>query len=341
MQSKGSEARNYLAACDCAWLRISRQASYHSRQMTTSTKKRADNYRLALKLMLAELGDMAFDVKFFKGIDALFDAILRTTWEEMLRDGCISRLGADQYRLTAEGWLTALEEGGAVSSTAFMTRLGKVLATLKAYVKPRMRTEIVSLSEIASKSGEPEGFIFNIIDSRASSTLNSGRIGAKWYERGRLVEIPVDFSIEPIDIAASFTVEHLEKIEELEQRLEEAERDRALFHCPHCDAEMVGGGDQDFPEYHCIVSYQTFACGMVTADGEEDTPCPCGPRWPKLDEFEFQTEQQGKQWICRAIPKTDRARRVHFVEERGYTKEEADAKARKRAGPKKRGEPLW
>jgi hypothetical protein len=308
--------------------------------MTTGTKKRADNYRLALKLMLAELGDMAFDLKFFRGANVPFVAILRTTWEEMLRNGCVTHHGTDHYRLTAKGWLMALEEGGAVSSTAFMARLGRVLATIKAYVKPRIQTEFVSLSEIASKSGEPEGFIFNIIDSRASSTLNSGRIGAKWYERGRLVEIPVDFSIEPIDIAASFTVEHLEKIEELEQRLEELKRDRAQFHCPHCDAEMVGGGDQDFPEYHSIVTYQTFACGMVTADGEEDAPCPYGPRWPKLDEFEFKSEQHDNHWTCRAIPKTDRARRVHFVEDFGHTKEEAEAKARKRAGPKKKGEPL-
>src|ERR1022692_725014 len=53
------------------------------------------------------------------------------------------------------------------------------------------------------------------------------RTGATWYrnEKGRLVEIPVDFDLEPVDIVTALTVGHLKRIEELEARLEEVEED--------------------------------------------------------------------------------------------------------------------
>jgi hypothetical protein len=142
--------------------------------------------------------------------------------------------------------------------------------------------------------------------------------------------------MEHIDIAASFSVEHLGKIEQLEGRLQEVEEDRAQFHCPHCDARMTGGGEQDFPEHHCIVTYENYACGMVTADGYEEVPCPYGPKWPKSEEFEFRSELHGSVWVCYAIGRTPKAQSVHLLPEHGSTKEEAEDKARAAASPKKR-----
>ena len=246
-------------------------------------------------------------------------------------------LTSPQYRLTAKGWLVGLEISGASASNNFLERLGRVLATMKPHVKGRRDSVVVPLQQIAEESGEAEGLIFNVIDSKASST-GSDRTGANWFEdgRGRLVQIPVDFNLEPVDIASALTEKHLQRIQELEERLKEVEEDRAQFYCPHCDAPLSGVGHQDFPEYHCVVTYESFACGYVSADGGEEHPCPYGPNWPKLDEFEFVTKQDGEMWVCYATGKTDRARRVHIYRELGKTKEEAEALARTAASPKKK-----
>jgi len=108
---------------------------------------------------------------------------------------------------------------------------------MKRHVKGRKDSAVVSLRQIAEESQEPEGFIFNVIDSKGSSTGNE-RTGANWFdgERGRLVEIPVDFNLEPVDVVSALTAPHLQKIQELEERLEAVEEDRAQFHCPYCDA---------------------------------------------------------------------------------------------------------
>lgn len=152
-------------------------------------------------------------------------------------------------------------------------------------------------------------------------------------------EVPVNFSMEPIDIAASLTVEHLQRIETLKVRLQNVEEDRNQFHCPHCDARMVGGGERDYPEYHCIVTYEIYACGMVTEDGNEHVPCPYGPRWPKPEEFDFKSEFHGTFWTCYGLPKTERARTINMIQEFGETREEAESKARDAVLPKKKNTP--
>jgi hypothetical protein len=55
------------------------------------------------------------------------------------------------------------------------------------------------------------------------------------------------FNDESIDIASSLTVRHLEKVKELEERIDAIEEDRAQFHCPHCDAEVCGIAGEDSP----------------------------------------------------------------------------------------------
>ena len=309
--------------------------------MTLANNDRLKNQKDALRLMIEELGDGALDTTFFESDERPFAGqVLRTTWEELAREGHVETVGALQYRLTAKGWLVGLEVTGISKSTAYRERLGRVLAAMKRHVKGRKDSTIVPLWQLAAESGEPDGWIFNVVDSRASSTGNE-RTGAKWYEgaRGRLIEVPVDFNLEPVDLVSALTVQHLKRIEELEARLEEVELDRAQFHCPYCDAPLSTVGHQDYPEYHCIVTYESFECGYGTADGIEETPCPYGPRWPVLDEFDFNTKQEGDLWVCYPTGKTRRARQVHIYREVGSTKEEAEERARNAVAPKKKSAP--
>jgi hypothetical protein len=288
--------------------------------------------------MIEQLGDRAIDTSLFDPTEAQFeDAVLPTTWEELERLDYVDEV-AGSYRLTAKGWLIGVEASRLAQSESYVGRLGHLFATMKSHVKGRKASAVVDLPTLARESGEPEGWIFNVIDSRATTSEESQRTGATWFdnERGRLVEIPVDFNLEPLDVVSALTIRHLERIEELEARLEEFKEDRAQFHCPYCDAPVASIGHQDYPEHHCIVTYQSYECGYSTGDGYEESPCPYGPKWPRVDEFDFVTEQQGTMWLCTPRPKTDRARRANvYVREIGCTKEEAEERARKKVAPKK------
>jgi len=304
--------------------------------MTLAKEDRLENHKAAFTLMMQALGDSALDIGLFDPSQPPFDgAVLRTTWEELARQGFVERVGAFQYRLTARGWLVGVEVTSKSKSPEYIDRLGRLLATMKRHVKGRKDSVIVPLKQLANESGEPEGWIFNVIDSRSSGSVGQ-RTGASWYEgaRGRVVEIPVDFNLEPVDIVSALAVQHLERIEQLEAHLEEVEEDRAQFHCPYCDAPLAGVGHEDFPEHHCIVTYETFTCGFRTADGYEETPCPYGPHWPSLDEFEFITKQDGDWYACQAIGKSERARRVIIHAEMAKTREQAELQAKKAAAPK-------
>jgi hypothetical protein len=179
--------------------------------MTIARREREENHRAAFSLMLQGLGDRAIDTTFFDPAQPPFEGlILRTTWEELARQEYVESVGLpqSQYRLTAEGWLVGLEMSGTSQQGAFQERLGRLLATIKRHVKGRKDSSIVPLQQLADESGEPEGWIFNVIDSKASGTGNQ-RVSASWFggERGRLVEIPVDFNLQPVDIASALRLQ--------------------------------------------------------------------------------------------------------------------------------------
>lgn len=317
-------------------------AIWYTRPVTIARQDREENLRVAFALMLENLGDRAMDTTFFSPAQQPFEnRILRTTWEELVRQEYIEKVCQDQYRLTPKGWQIGIAITGTLNSSAFQERLGRLSAALKRHVKGRHDSVVVPLQDLAIDSGEDEGWIFNIIDSQADDP-DDKRIKARWFEgeRGRLVIIPVDFNMRPVDIASSIMKQHLEKIEELEDRLIDVEHDRAQFHCPFCDAPISGVTSEDFPEHHCIVTYEIFECGYVTADGHEQVPCPSGPNWPGLDEFDFVTKKVGNMWTCYAIGKTDRARRVNSIVKHGRTKAGAEEAAKTAAAPKVKKSPL-
>src|SRR5580700_7597701 len=80
--------------------------------MTVAKQSREVNHREAFELMLEALGDGAIDTSLFDPESAPFwGNVLRTTWEELVRTGYIEEIGT-RYRLTAKGWLLAMEASG-------------------------------------------------------------------------------------------------------------------------------------------------------------------------------------------------------------------------------------
>lgn len=74
--------------------------------MTLATNEREENHRKAFVLMIQELGDRAIDTAFFDlNLPPFEGQLLRTTWEELARQGHVEKLSSSQYRFTAKGWL--------------------------------------------------------------------------------------------------------------------------------------------------------------------------------------------------------------------------------------------
>ena len=154
--------------------------------MTIGRREREENQQVAFSLMMKALGNQAIDTTLFDSEAPPFgESILRTTWEELVRGEHVSNVRSTQYRLTPRGWLAALEVSGAAQSAVYRERLGRVLAAMKAHVKGRRDSKVVDLATLATESKEPEGFLFNIIESRASSPVSAGRHGATWFENER------------------------------------------------------------------------------------------------------------------------------------------------------------
>jgi hypothetical protein len=114
--------------------------------MTVAKDKRRANHCRAFELMLAQLAGRAIDTNLFDAeLPPFAETVLRTTWEELLREGYVEAVGA-RWRLTAKGWLLAIEATTDVSkSPTYRERLGRLLAVMKRHVKGRRDSAIVEL----------------------------------------------------------------------------------------------------------------------------------------------------------------------------------------------------
>ena len=88
--------------------------------------------------MLQELGAGSIQTTFFDGSNPTFKAVLQTSWAELESQGLVIRSSGSKYRLTAHGWLVALEAAGARQSQEFFRKVSKILAALKRCVKGRV-----------------------------------------------------------------------------------------------------------------------------------------------------------------------------------------------------------
>ena len=120
-----------------------------------------------------------------------------------------------------------------------------------------------------------------------------------------------------------------EALERTKVELESTREELVPYKCSDCGAPLVSSHQEDFPEHHCIVSFDTFACGHQTADGFTERPCPKSPQFPRLDDYEFTyKEDSNGRWLCFAKPKTPAAGRVFLPVGQGRTQEEAAAYVR-------------
>jgi len=270
--------------------------------------------------MLAELGMSAIDEALFDPEGATLKEIHLTTWDELVGHGWVEEVELiGKYRFTGTGWLGALRLTGELYDSDFEDKLGKALCAMKAHVKGRARSALASLRQIAEEARLPEGFVYNIIESRLVEQ-HHGRTGAKW--KGRMILIPRDFDIEPTNLNELIHEEADRRIEEFKEHLQFVEEELSRFQCPHCKAALSSTGPVELSE-HDTGSYESFECGYAAIDGWQQRPCPKDPKFPRLEDFELKTVQHGNEWMCYASGKTPYAKQLESMSAPGRTEEEA------------------
>jgi hypothetical protein len=170
--------------------------------MTLSRTERSENIELALKLMMGELGEYGINQLLFEIDKPPYENIYPTTWQYLEDQYLIERLdtmGARHCELTGPGWLQGLRVIGTIEAPDTREKVGKVMAELKRHVEGREEKEFEYVEVIADEAEVPLGFVYNIIESGYIETVLN-RKGAQWYPRAprRMVEIPVDFGLEPL-----------------------------------------------------------------------------------------------------------------------------------------------
>jgi hypothetical protein len=134
--------------------------------MSESPRTREENEREALRIMLNIIGDGRLDSELFEPGDARFKGILATTWEELEEDGCLKRTSIWDYRLTARGWLKALEAARTLGSPEMKEQLGKVCAAIKRRCEEGGRhRDGTTIQELAEETGFSEDWIYNVVET--------------------------------------------------------------------------------------------------------------------------------------------------------------------------------
>jgi hypothetical protein len=170
--------------------------------MSASERTRQDSMVLAVRLVMQDLGEpyewQEHDAKAPK-----FDAVLRTTWDELAERGLVHARSFDRYWLTGPGWIAGLKLTGRFEEPAFREKAGKLQASLKARVKTSNRQQWGSASrtELAIETGLSEFFVYDAIDSGLLGAL-FGVIDAHWSEGDSMkgwIDIPPRFGLNELD----------------------------------------------------------------------------------------------------------------------------------------------
>jgi hypothetical protein len=174
--------------------------------MTLSADARKQAIRDALTLMLAAVGDRAFDEAFcdVRRHDvsvAPFDGLSWTTWEDLEARSYVRpahSIGLRTFRLTGAGWIAALKVARQYDTPAQKNR---ILTLRQALIdankgRPALGT-LVSIPEIVEWTGLPRGWVTSAVLSQLlASWFKDDRMR---LEIGRDIRIPSRFAADRIE----------------------------------------------------------------------------------------------------------------------------------------------
>ena len=263
--------------------------------MSLSAETRRKDALALLNLLYIKLCDLPIDCTALDSGDAVFAAIPNTSWEELVSEGLLTKRGNSHYLFTAKGWSEALFLYGNPSDPAFQERLGKLSKVLKARVKGRGDSVLVTLEQVTTDSGLLSGWVFNAIDAHLVARIY-GRNDAGWLEgaRGRLIEVPRDFGLVEIDLFADLRAENL-RLTETVEHMEELYGD---YRCGFCSAPLTTRTPWEH-EYGTEEASE-YACGMTVGAPHGDAPCTKDPKFPRFEDYSLDVEREGDVWRCYA-----------------------------------------
>jgi hypothetical protein len=161
------------------------------------TKSKGDlsvNKALALQLIGQHCANAPIGDEYEMGLPQ-FQLVLKTTWQALNDDQYI-RVSTWHFKLTAKGWVKALEATGRLCDDKMKEDLGNLSGRLKDCLHGRGNgPALVGTDEIVNKTGLPHYWVVNAIHSRLIERCLR-RVGAFWAEDDHVesvIEVPVRF----------------------------------------------------------------------------------------------------------------------------------------------------
>jgi len=122
--------------------------------MSASEKDRQENMVLALRLMMQDLRE-PYEWQEHDAKTPKFDAVLRTTWDELAERGLVKPRTFDRYELTGPGWIAGLKSTGLFDDEGFRRKAGPPQKALKMRINPENRDQwgMATRAELANETG--------------------------------------------------------------------------------------------------------------------------------------------------------------------------------------------
>lgn len=172
--------------------------------MTLSSKERSDNVAMAMRKLMARVGEQWIGGVLFDVLDPEIVDILPTTWAFLQRQYWIVESGSTmgghiRYRLTGRGWIEGLRLTGSLGGAELRDRVIQLRARLKDQVKGRAGDADLFLPDFCQATGIPEEWVYNVVENGLlSHFFPHDIVDVDWWDhnsRSRLLRVPVDFGI--------------------------------------------------------------------------------------------------------------------------------------------------
>ena len=168
--------------------------------MPINYERRQSDLTQALRLMVEAQGDEPLNGMTFSPSDTRFQALIPTTWRELLDDGLIEDRGekpGPSFRLTARGWLAGLQLTGALERQDIRDWAIGMRRALKARVQGRLEhyDARVDVREFAREIDLPIGWVSNAMRANLLQEVFKNHLMNASLDK-LLIRIPPTFDME-------------------------------------------------------------------------------------------------------------------------------------------------
>jgi hypothetical protein len=170
--------------------------------MTLSSERRTADQETALRIMAADVADMALFRMEWPRADPRFANLAPTTWVQLQERRLVTRSPVQnelRYLLTEAGWIAGLRLNGTLDEEAFRGRCIEFTKVLKSLIKGRQGEWPASIHYQKLPADFPFGWVLNVLKSGLLQAMfPSKQMNAYWEKATASVRVPQTFDM-PID----------------------------------------------------------------------------------------------------------------------------------------------